>query len=952
MSPRNSREGTASLIKQTECRALLHGANIEAFLQNFESATPMTPMHQIPSFDNLCQLGCEEGVYAGHYDDAGTTPVMILHTSGSTGNPKSIKITNGAVAASRYFADLAIEDGRQTGPGLLFGTPKPVAGGSTHLLVPIPFFHVMGMMMMVRSVLCKEPLLALPPQRIPNAQLVIFVLEQKRPWGVLLPPSLLEDISNSPRGMNALAKLAYAFYGGAPLAKDVAERITKHTTLVASIGSTECGAIASFETDQTYFNYWEWSPKAGVVMEPQMDGLYEMVIKRVKGSKVQAIFYNFPELDEWRTKDLYEQHPKNPSMWMYKCRKDDVLVLNNGEKFNPISFEKTMENEPLVKSALLIGAGRFQTGLLIELDWDLVRDDMHPDDLIDQLWPTIERANSESPSHGRVWRSKVAIARKDRPFLRAPKGSVVRRTTCELYQREIDALYSNEANAEQLGRLEEGTDLNSIKQYLRRAMKLSGLNMPQDAADDADFFSFGVDSLQVLALSSNLSNSNALQKTTPITARSIYAHPSINSLASYLQSGDQMKSDKTPTMRQAAMEAIVRSCTREFYLPIQSPTLWTVERAYTVILTGSTGSLGNYLLQELIAAPAVSRIFCFDRSEDAAARQQRAFIARGAEANFKKVTFLQTDLSQENFGIPQDTFATLLKCVNIIIHNAWAVDFNKTVQSYEHTHIAGVRRLIDFSLASECRAKIVFISSIASVGNWTANHPVDEHVPERVVLGDHSLPLPQGYGESKHVAECILGIAAQKSGVPVTIVRAGQLAGPSDGRSEWNRHEWVPSLVLSSMAMGMLPDRLGNLDEVDWVPIDWAAKSVWEVATAKNTMGATVAHVVNPKKISWSALVPTIRSTVGREEKMKIVSYEEWIGELRKVSLDNEEVERMPAVKLLEFYEGLSSKESKMPTLATVETEKMSDTMREMTAVDDGMVRKWVEMWCRHSYAS
>jgi thioester reductase-like protein len=905
------------------------------------------PMHQIPSFDDLCQLGREEGVFAGHYDDAETTPVMILHTSGSTGNPKPIKITNGAVAASRYFADLAIEDGRQTVPGLLMGNPQVDAGGSTHLLAPIPFFHVMGIMMMVRSVLCKGPLLALPPQRIPNAQLVMVVLEQKRPWGVLLPPSLLEDISNTPRGMKALTQLAYAFYGGAPLAKDVAERITKHTTLVAAIGSTECCAIASFETDQTYFNYWEWSPKAGVVMEPQMDGLHEMVIKRVKGSKVQAVFYNFPELDEWRTKDLYEQHPKNPSMWMYKCRKDDVLVLNNGEKLNPISFEKTMENEPLVKSALLIGAGRFQTSLFIELNWNLVRDDMDPDDLIDQLWPTIERANSESPSHGRVWRSKVAIARKDRPFLRAPKGSVVRRTTCELYQREIDALYSNEANAEQLGRLEEGTDLNSIKQYLRHAMKLSGLNMPQDAPDDADFFSFGVDSLQVLALSSNLSNIRASQKTNAITAKSIYAHPSIDSLARYLQSGDQINSDKTLSMRQATMEALVRRCTEEIQLSIQSSTLWTEERAYTVILTGSTGSLGNYLLQELVAAPAVSRIFCLNRSKDAATSQQRAFIFRGAEANFEKVTFIQTDLSQEYFGIPQDIFATMLECVNVIIHNAWAVDFNKTVQSYEHTHITGVRRFIDFSLASGCRAKIVFISSIASVGNWTANHLIDEHVPERIMLGDHSLPLPQGYGESKHVAESILGIAAQKSGVPITIVRAGQLAGPSDGRSEWNRHEWVPSLVLSSMAMGILPDRLGNLDEVGWVPMDWAAKSVWEVATAKNTTGATVAHVVNPKTISWSALVPTIRSASGREKEITVVSYEEWIDELRKVSLDKEEVERVPAVKLLEFYEGLLSKESQMPTLATVETEKMSDTMREMTAVDEEMVRKWVETWCR-----
>jgi thioester reductase-like protein len=947
MSPRNSREGIASLIKATECKALLHGANMEAFVQNFESAAPVTPRHQIPSFEALCQLGRQEGVYVGHYDDAETTPVMILHTSGSTGNPKPINITNGAVATSRYFADLTSEDGRQTGPELLFASPKAVAGGSAHLLVPIPFFHIMGMMMTVRSVLCKEPLLVLPPQRIPNAQLVMDILEQKRPWGALLPPSLLEDISNTPRGMNALSRLAYAFYGGAPLAKDVARRITEHTTLVAVIGATECGAIASFETNQTYFNCWEWSPKAGVVMEPQMDGLYEMVIKPVKGSKVQAAFYNFPELDEWRTKDLYEQHPNNPSMWMYKCRKDDVLVLNNGEKFNPISFEKTMENEPLVKSALLIGAGRFQTGLLIELNWGLVRDDIDPNDLIDQLWPSIEKANSESPSHGRVWRSKVAIARKDRPFLRAPKGSVVRRATSDLYQPEIDALYSNEANAEQLGRLEEGADFNSIKQYLRHAIKLSGLNVPQDAPDDADFFSFGVDSLQVLALSSLLSNINASHKTTTITARTIYAHPNIIGLARYLQSGDQIDSNETLTRRQATMEALVRKSTEELRLPIQPSSPWTAQKGYTVILTGSTGSLGNYLLQELIAAPAVLRIYCFNRSNDAASRQQRAFIYRGAEANFENVTFLHADLSQERFGIPPDTYTTLLESVNIVIHNAWSVDFHKTVQSYEHTHIAGVRRFIDFSLASKCRPKIVFISSIASVGNWAANHHTAEHVPESIMLADHSLPLPQGYGESKHVAECILGIAAQKSGVSVTIVRAGQLAGPSDGRSEWNRHEWVPSLILTSMAMGLLPDRLGRLNEVDWVPMNWAAKSVWEVATAKSTMGATVAHVVNPKTISWSALVPTIRSSIGGESKIEIVSYAEWIDALMKVSLDTEQVEKMPAVKLLEFYEGLLSEKARMATLATAETENMSDTMREMTAVDEEMVRKWVETWCR-----
>jgi thioester reductase-like protein len=951
MSPRNSREGIASLIEQTKCKALLHGASIDAVLQNVEAAAPVMPRYQIPSFDELCQEGREKGSYEGHYDDAETTPVMILHTSGSTGNPKPIPIANGALATSAYFADLSIEDGRLNAPGCVFGDPKHDSsalspGASMHLLSALPFFHAMGVVVIMRSIFCRGPLLVLPPQRIPNAQLVLDVLEQKQPWGLLLPPSLLEDISNTLRGMNALAKLTYAFFGGAPLANVVGEQIAQHTTLVSALGSTECLAIASFVNDQRHLNYFEWSPKSGAIMEPQLDNLYEMVIKRVEGSKVQAVFYNFPELNEWRTKDLYEQHPHNPNMWRYKSRKDDVLVLNNGEKFNPITFEKTMENEPLVKSALVVGAGRFQTGLLIEPNWDLISIDFDPNDLIDQLWPTIERANSESPSHGRVWRSKVAIAKKDRPFRRAPKGSVVRRTTCELYQPEIDALYSNEANAEQLGRLDSDADVDTIKQYLRRAIRLAGLNVPEGVPDDADFFTFGVDSLQVLALSSILSKVGGSHLKNVITARTIYANPNISSLATYLQRGNGTAETQTSTARQATMAALVEKYTHDLPTSAPSPKRAATYNGVTVILTGSTGSLGNYILQELITAPTVKHIFCFNRSQDAATRQLHDFVSRGREADFEKVTFFHTDLSQERFGIPQHTFATLLSSVNLIIHNAWAVDFNKSVQSYEYTHIAGTRRLVDFSLMSKHCAKIVFMSSIASVGNWVVDHPLNEHVPEKLMIHDHSLPLPQGYGESKHVTESILGIASSQSGVPVTIVRAGQLAGPSTGRSEWNRHEWVPSLVLTSKAMGILPDRLGNQDKVDWVPMDWAAKIVWEIAATKGTTEATVPHIVNPRTVSWSSLVPAIRSALG-EDDIKIVSYKEWVDALRMVSLDKEEVEKKPAVKLLEFFEGLLSEQDRLPALATVETAKMSDTLRDMQPVNEEMMRQWVAKWCR-----
>lgn len=60
-----------------------------------------------------------------------------------------------------------------------------------------------------------------------------------------------------------------------------------------------------------------------------------------------------------------------------------------------------------------------------------------------------------------------------------------------------------------------------------------------------------------------------------------------------------------------------------------------------------------------------------------------------------------------------------------IIHNAWPVNFNIAIASFE-PHICGVRRLVDFSNAARKRVPIVFISSVGEVDNWIAAEPVPE----------------------------------------------------------------------------------------------------------------------------------------------------------------------------------------------------------------------------------
>lgn len=64
-----------------------------------------------------------------------------------------------------------------------------------------------------------------------------------------------------------------------------------------------------------------------------------------------------------------------------------------------------------------------------------------------------------------------------------------------------------------------------------------------------------------------------------------------------------------------------------------------------------------------------------------------------------------------------------------------------------------------------------------------------------------------GYAESKWVSEQILQTYASQNFLNATTVRCGQMTGGRTGA--WNEHEWFPSIVKSSVALGMFPDAEG-----------------------------------------------------------------------------------------------------------------------------------------------
>lgn len=199
-----------------------------------------------------------------------------------------------------------------------------------------------------------------------------------------------------------------------------------------------------------------------------------------------------------------------------------------------------------ISAALVVGAQRFQAALLIEpTTTNNALDPAERAAFIERIWPTVEEANKDAPSHARLMKSHVLFTRPQKPMLRAGKGTVQRSGTLKAYASEIDALYRDadvmsgglEGEVEDpKGTLNPATVSKTVIQSV-----LSTVEGPS-VDEAANFFALGMDSLQALVLVRKLRQRLVM----PIIALStVYTNPSILTLtAAILHLLDQHQTSK------------------------------------------------------------------------------------------------------------------------------------------------------------------------------------------------------------------------------------------------------------------------------------------------------------------------------------------------------------------------------------------------------------------------
>jgi myxalamid-type nonribosomal peptide synthetase MxaA len=368
---------------------------------------------------------------------------------------------------------------------------------------------------------------------------------------------------------------------------------------------------------------------------------------------------------------------------------------------------------------------------------------------------------------------------------------------------------------------------------------------------DSDFFESGGNSLMMIRLLARIRASFRVE----LALKAIFLSPTVPGIAEVIQR-TRNGNPSTPLPQSEvdidlASEAVLESSIApEFRNQVSVPSL------PNVLLTGASGFLGTFLLEQLLR-DSQARIHCFMRSpnrEEGAARirRQLEFYGLWDERYRGRIIPVVGDLSKPLLGLAPRDFDELSEIIDVIYHAGAVVNFFLPYKSLKSVNVAGTQEVL--RIASRRRSKVVhFISTMAAAPRRTEGHV--------------SLSLPTGYAQSKWVAEQLTRTAGAR-GIPAITYRPSLIIG-SIGASPHNSNNLLSRFILECIRVNSLPD---IPMEFNLIPIAYAVQAILSLSNRNEVIGRTV-HVTNGRGTTLGELWECISSLGIPIEK---VPYDVW----------------------------------------------------------------------------
>ncbi|KAF7360648.1 General substrate transporter [Mycena venus] len=923
ISPRNSPAAVVNLLRKTSCHRIV------------STCVTLDALLEVPSVSQVYpNLGAESAdcTFEPYLASANRPELddvcLYLHSSGSTGFPKAIPETHRVLW--QWSTLTAFRDMRDR-------MPHPLAG------MPIPSFHMSGIQVLfLHALYGRIPVALYPPTATSPDALPIFpspenVLEHSQRTGcrvIVILPALIIAWAQFPESVKYLATLDLVGFSGGSLPERLGKSLVEAGVNLRDVyGATEFGAVSCIvplEGDERDWDWVRFADEVTVQWDPQGDGSFECQF--LTSEKHTLSVENMKDVKGYSTSDLWINHPEKKHLWKMIGRIDDVIVHTSGEKTVPAPMEDIVLSSPFITGAVMFGWEREQTGILIEPTPSL-RIDVHDSakvlELRNKIWPIIEEANQIAPAFSRIFKEMIIFTSPDKPMPRTGKGTAMRKAALKVYAPEIDALYNivGEKTSVDTTRMPTEWEPLSIQHWLLELA--ADLTDSPEIFPEVDLFHQGFDSLSATFLRLRILSAMRSSKDPAVQE----ATPDIT------QKFGLLASDHLAVL----IESLVTKHTSSLIPPV--PFAGDLQ---IVLLTGSTGNLGSQILASLLQDDRVVRVYALNRPSASGfttegssfvQRHTAAFLNRGLDIkllNSPKLHFVQGQTEKQNLGL------SIRNSVTLIVHNAWKLDFNLSLASFEN-HILGTRHLVDLGLSSPRSPKFLFTSSIASAISWnSAQGPCPEEILNDVDINGATT----GYGQSKFVAEQILA----RSGLRAFSLRIGQICG-SVPTGAWATSDWVPILVKTSLFLGCFPLADGL---VSWMDFESVTNAIMDVAFATTTK-STMYNLVHPRPVAWNFIIKALRNAILKRKcsaELRLVPFSDWFAEL-ETTAGQAKAKDIPGIKLIDFFRYLAKASATSSTdsefggidFSTKKMQAVSSTVQNTQPIGVEHVEAWLNYW-------
>ncbi len=419
-----------------------------------------------------------------------------------------------------------------------------------------------------------------------------------------------------------------------------------------------------------------------------------------------------------------------------------------------------------------------------------------------------------------------------------------------------------------------------------RVLWSEALEIDGDTLDDNwNFFDLGGHSLSGLGLTLGIERAFGIK----LQGTEIYEYQTVDKLSAYLGDRGSTMEPEISLAEDARLEPDV--------IPSSEVGCRSLGEASSILITGSTGFLGAFLLDELLRSTSQqTKFYCLTRSRALSEGQpnNRAvdnlrFYGLPGQHLEDRIIPVVGDLSQPQFGLEDHEYQSLAEKIDLIFHCAASVNYVFPYAAIKPHTVDGTREVIKFACSPKTKP-IQFISSngIFPGGDATPyleNSEIDGFVDR----------MEGGYNQAKWVAERLMW-SAMSRGLPVCIFRPGNI-GHHSVTGVINPNDFQTMIIKACLRSGCVPIAPEWLFEM--TPVDFVATAVANISRDPAHLGK-VYNVVQQTPVEADQVFSYMMSNGFATERVPL---HEWRARLEATANEENDLEMKVLVQSLDFVE-------------------------------------------------